>query len=145
MSSPRPDASSQARTAAAVVLGVQAVLSALAGLALLAAAHRRPRRGFAAGGLVVLLVAAGLVAVAVAVVGRRSWARPVGLGFEGFVALVALTRIGARPVASIVGVAVAGAAIFLLTRLDSDPRGPLVEPPYPTRPDPGRPPSGPPA
>ncbi|MDQ6728448.1 MAG: hypothetical protein M3066_20135 [Actinomycetota bacterium] len=104
------------RVPTAAVLGVQAFLGGVVGLALVAAAGRHPRRGLGGAGLFTLVVAGGLVAVAFGVVRALTWARPVGLTIEGLIALGALTRIGVRPGVAILNLAVAVAAALLLVR-----------------------------
>ena len=123
----------QFRTLTAALLGAQAFFGLVAGLALLRFARHHPRRGLAGVGLLTLGVAVGLVVVAVGVARIRSWARPSGLVLEGLVGLGGLTRIGVRPLAALLDIALAVAVAVLLARPD-DPGGrPAVvaDPPYP--------------
>ncbi|MDQ6947258.1 MAG: sterol desaturase family protein [Actinomycetota bacterium] len=108
---------SRRRDVTVALLAVQAFVGSVVGLALLGLARRHPHRGIGAAGLLAFAVGVGLVVVAVAVTRSRTWGRPAGVTLEALIAIVALSRIGVRPISALVNLALAVTVGALLIRM----------------------------
>jgi lysylphosphatidylglycerol synthetase-like protein (DUF2156 family) len=111
-------------TGATVIVAVQAGLLALTGLVVWVASAARRRRFVhrfwydrmathpRLAGLVFVLVAAGLIVLAVGIARRRHWALIPAYVVEGLLIVVSLVRL--RPLRSLLGVALAVVVIVLV-------------------------------
>lgn len=115
--------SSSKSTIATVLISVQAAFIGLLGLVLIATGRRRhrfARRFFhdtlvhhpRTWALILLLIAAGFVAVAIGIGMRRSWGPVVAYIAEGFAAVASLLNF--HPLRSVLGFAIAVAIIMLV-------------------------------
>lgn len=123
--------------AAAGLLGLKALLGLWAAIVLFSASATQPhsflgqavRRRAGGVGFVLLVFVAATVAVIVGLVQARPWAPTATYVLEGFSALLALTRIGRRPGAAILALALSAAVVTLVwmgsspsRRASPDPR-----------------------
>lgn len=117
-----PDGPPSTHLAAAGILGLKALLGLWAAVVLFTASSTQPhtflgqavRRRAGGAGFVLLVFVAATVAVIVGLLQARPWAATATYVLEGLAALASLTRIGRRPGAAILALALSAAVVTLV-------------------------------